>query len=165
MPTLLLYQDWGKTELFQPEVGVGECAGAAYDVVGGILQDASEKVGEAKETLEQGYWAESIYLSYSAFVIGAKAMLLARDVSCNTHKQILQDFQTHYVETGDVSQDTDQDFSAWVLRMNRQVPEKVFASTYLAESTRFLQQLHQLRKEQTGDTGTDKMVVGHHYRA
>ena len=97
------YQDWGKAELFQPEVGVGECAGAAYDVVGGILQDATDRLAEAKENFAQGYLTESIYLSYSAFVIGAKAMLLAKDVKCNTHKKILQDFQTHYIDTGDLS--------------------------------------------------------------
>ena len=56
----------------------------------------------AKATLTNGHPADSIYHSYAALVIGAKAMLLSKDVKCNTHKGIIDDFQENYVATGDI---------------------------------------------------------------
>ncbi|MEM9723683.1 MAG: nitrite reductase, partial [Bacteroidota bacterium] len=159
------YQDWGQEEFFQPEVGVGECAGVAYDVVGGILQDAADRLAEGKEMIQEGHLAESIYLSYSAFVIGAKALLLAKDIACNTHRKILDDFHEHYVQTELLALPVSSDFSSWVLRMNQQSPNAAFATQYSQEAEHFLIQLKGIRKNQLEGNGEDKVVVGHHYQA
>ncbi|MEM9992185.1 MAG: nitrite/sulfite reductase, partial [Bacteroidota bacterium] len=72
--------DWGQDYAFKPQVGVGECAGVTLDVVGTIIQDAYDKVELAKEAMAAKAYGDSIYHSYTAFVVGAKAMLLSADV-------------------------------------------------------------------------------------
>ncbi len=93
------YIDWGEDLTFIPEIGVGECAGVAYDVVGTIIHDAEEKIDAARNSFQNGRLADAAYHAYSAFVIGAKALLLSEDVHCNTHIGIIQDFDKHFVAT------------------------------------------------------------------
>jgi len=158
------YQDWGKDENFQPEVGVGECAGVAYDVIGGIIQDGAERLSDSISYLEKDEYAHSIYLSYSSFVILAKAMLLAKDIACNTHSAILSDFDTHYVETGEWHLDDIESFKAHVMRINQYAPEKDFAHTYYKDAKSFLSDIQNLRSKQLADED-DKQVINHHYQA
>ncbi|MEM6396083.1 MAG: nitrite reductase [Bacteroidota bacterium] len=93
--TDLDFQDWGMDEEYKQEVGVGECAGVSLDLVSTILQDAQEKVEAARMSLGGQAWSDALYHSYSAMVIGAKALLLADDRKCNTQKGILKDFDEH----------------------------------------------------------------------
>ena len=46
---------------------------------------------------------ETIYYAYTGFIIAAKALLLSKDVECNTQIKILRDFDTHLVNTGEFS--------------------------------------------------------------
>ncbi|MEL6925057.1 MAG: nitrite/sulfite reductase, partial [Bacteroidota bacterium] len=71
--------DWGEAQNYVQAIGVGECAGVAFDVVGTIINDAREKIELSQAALEEGLLADSIYHSYSAMVIGAKALLLSAD--------------------------------------------------------------------------------------
>jgi sulfite reductase (ferredoxin) len=156
--------DWGQNKNYQQEIGVGECAGVTLDVVGTIIQESRDKVELAKESLEAGIFADSIYHSYAAFVIGAKALLLSKDVKCNTHKGILDDFQTHYVENGEV--DLDVLFSEFVLRINKQEPSEAFAKVYLEDATTFVKQVITIREQQLVEAkGADKLVIDNYYKA
>ena len=47
---------------------------------------------------------DSIYHSYTGFIVGAKALLLSKDIKCNTHQGILEDFQEHYVANWGIDQ-------------------------------------------------------------
>ncbi|HEY6160817.1 MAG TPA: HEPN domain-containing protein, partial [Bacteroidia bacterium] len=93
--------DWGQTEKFKTLIGVGECAGVMIDLVSTLVLDAEEKIQLANETLDEKAFADSIYHSYSAFVHAAKALLLDRQVHCNTQHGILNDFDKHFVSTGE----------------------------------------------------------------
>ena len=158
------FRDWDHEEKdFVPEVGVGECAGVMLDVVGSIIQEAHEKVKLAQTTLANEAWADSIYHSYSAFVIGAKALLLARDVKCNTHKGILEDFDQTYVATGEVQ--LEPSFTPHVLRINQEEPSQGFAERYAADARSFLQQVIFLREAQLAGKNEDKTVVESFYKA
>ena len=128
------YIDWGEELTFTPEIGVGECAGVMYDVVGTILQDAMEKTQAAHKSLRYDRLADATYHTYSAFVIGAKALLLSKDVHCNTHIGIIQDFETHFVKTG-IFEFTPS-FQDVVLRKEAYNEERT--KDYLAEAERFL---------------------------
>ena len=57
--------DWGNTERYKKAIGVGECAGVVIDLVATLLFESEEKISQAKESLDQGKWAASIYYSYS----------------------------------------------------------------------------------------------------
>lgn len=158
------YFDWGQDRLYKQEIGVGECAAVVLDMVGVILKDAVEKIKLAKESLDQGLWADAIYSSYSAFVVAAKAMLLSKDVKCNTQKGIIDDFQTHFVNTGDYSLLTD--FPGTVLQINQYEPEENFAGDYVAQAESFVNSVVIARESQLeANNGIDKQVIGDYYRA
>jgi len=157
------YFDWGQEQEYQQAIGVGECAGVSYDVIGAIIGDAIEKNSLAQESLEQGAFADSIYHSYNTFVVGAKALLLAKEIQCNTQKGILADFDKHYVETGEIFFETD--FASRVLEINQNEPSEGFAAHYLQLATDFLLAVRQIRKRQLEEKGGDSLVLEHHYLA
>ena len=157
--------DWGHNEKFVPEIGVGECAGVSYDMVGTIVGDAEERLLFAKEGLENERYADSIYNSYSALVIGAKALLLSKDVACNTHRKIISDFNEHYIKTGEFK--LDQDFESLVLQINKNEPSRDFAEVYYGQAAGFLSKLHELRSKQVGENISleEKLVIDNFYKA
>ncbi|MEL7021586.1 MAG: nitrite reductase, partial [Bacteroidota bacterium] len=113
---------------------------------------------------ENELWADSIYHSYSAMVVGAKALLLAADVKCNSQRGIIRDFQTQYVETGKFS--LQADFNEYVLEMKQHAPSIDFATAYLERASAFIQTVIATRAAQLNETGgQDKIVVESHYKA
>ena len=157
--------DWGQETAYQQSIGVGECAGVTLDVVGTILEDARQKLELAEEAYQQSFFGDSIYHSYKAFIIGAKGLLLAKDVKCNTHSRILSDFQQQYIDSNDISW-KHGDFDQWVLRMKKQAPTAEFASSYLKEAQEFFQLVIAIRNQQLRVTdGQDKLVIENYYKA
>ena len=157
-----IFFDWGQEQAYQQAIGVGECAGVAYDVVGTIINDAKEKIELALESLKTAAYADSIYHSYAAFVIGAKALLLGKDVKCNTQKGIINDFQKHYVDTKLFS--LDQPFDELVLQLNKNEPSLGFATAYLSQATHFVEKVIVVRKDQLGGDD-DKQIIDQYYNA
>jgi len=155
--------DWGQDHDYRQEIGVGECAGVAFDVVGTIIGDAAEKLSFAEDAFSKGIFADAIYHTYASFVIGAKALLLSKDVKCNTHKGIINDFQTHYVEAGEFY--IKGEFPTKVLQINKNEPSEAFAKTYYEEAKDFFNQVLDVRKEQLEVEGGDKLVVDQYYKA
>lgn len=153
------YQDWGKVNDFVPEIGVGECAGVMLDLVGTIINDAGDRLASAKKTFAEAKWADSIYYSYNTLVIGAKAILLSKDVQCNTHQGIIEDFQTHVVDTGAL--DLENSFADLVLQINKYEPGEAFASSYLDQANAFYSAVNALRGKSEGD----KLVINEFYKA
>lgn len=158
------YFDWGQDRLYKQEIGVGECAAVILDMVGVILKDAMDKIVAARETLAQSEWSDAIYSSYAAFVIAAKAMLLSKDIKCNTQKGVIDDFQTHFVESGEFSEVSN--FTELVLQINQYEPEENFANDYFAQAESFVRSVINIREAQLVESnGIDKKVVGDYYRA
>lgn len=139
--------DWGQNVLFQTVIGVGECAGVLIDLIQTLLFEADEKFAWAEEALEAKRFADSIYHSYSVFVSAAKGLLLSKQVNTNTHHGILQDFDTHFVQSGAFV--FENGFRAQVLQINKQEPSETFAKNYLEEARRFLAAAKQQRELQT----------------
>lgn len=158
-----LFFDWGQEREYRQAIGVGECAGVAYDMVAAILNDAKERLQWAEESFEENRWADSIYHSYSSMVIGAKAMLLSKDVKCNTQKRILDDFDANYVETGEFN--FEKNFAATVLEMNQKIPSEGFAQAYFQEAKNFFDKVTVSREKQFVETVADKLVVENYYNA
>lgn len=155
--------DWNQDHDYHQEIGVGECAGVAYDVVGTIIQDAHERLNWAKENQAAGKFGDSTYHAYSAFVIGAKALLLSIDVKCNTHIKILGDFDTHFVEKGLFQ--FENGFTPTVLTFKKQQPDEAFNHDYVARASQFLTNVLAFRNTQLGKGTEDKLVVDQYYKA
>lgn len=154
--------DWGQDGAYEQAIGVGECAGVAFDVVGTIIQDARTKIELAEISISEQAYADSIYHSYAAFVIGAKALLLGKDIKCNTQKGIIDDFVTHYQNTGELTLAID--FKTLVFQINKEEPSEDFALRYTVQAAKFINKVIALREVQLNE-GEDKKVVDSYYKA
>ncbi|MCC6838025.1 MAG: HEPN domain-containing protein, partial [Bacteroidia bacterium] len=139
------YIDWGHTEQFKTEIGVGECAGVLIDLVATLIFEAEEKLDWAKNSLEDGLFADSIYHSYAAIISSAKALLLDKSVPTNTHHGIINDFDKQYVETNEIKLKTT--FKEFVLQINQNEPSKEFSEKYLTGATGFIEQAKAIRNK------------------
>lgn len=159
------YIDWGHNEHFEPEIGVGECAGITLDVVGTVIKDAEEKLLTAKDGLEEKAWADAIYNSYSAFVIAAKALLLSIDHQCNTQANIIADFDEKFHKTGLLK--LDEGFAKTVYKIKKNEPQQAFAESYNASSESFLNQVKSFREQQIANNQAEenKRVIENYYKA
>ncbi|MCG3167324.1 MAG: hypothetical protein POELPBGB_03114 [Bacteroidia bacterium] len=142
--------DWGHTESYKTAVGVGECAGVMIDLVATLIYEAEEKYEWATKALENKQYADAIYHSYATLVSGAKAMLLGKQVQCNTHNKIISDFQENFVATGEYTAVTD--FTALVNQIQKNEPTKEFAENYFAEAGNFLKDINELRNKQIAES-------------
>ena len=157
--------DWGQDAQYVQEIGVGECAGVALDVVGTILDDAHRHVKDANTSLSNEAYADSIYWSYRAMVVGAKALLLGKDVKCNTHHGIINDFQLHYVDTQNFEVPTGS-FPNLVLKMKKEEPSSAFAKQYYDLASSMVKGMIDHREKQIkSNGGVDKTVIRDYYRA
>ncbi|MEQ8572875.1 MAG: HEPN domain-containing protein, partial [Fulvivirga sp.] len=154
------YVDWGHNEDFVPEIGTGECAGVSLDVVGTIILDAEEKLHYAKEALDNGSYTDSVYNSYHAIIVGAKALLLNDDISCNTQIGIIKDFDEYFVTSSKIG--IDGSFEDFVLKINKNKPEEPFVSKYYEEASAFIELVKQYRAAQKSE---DKLVITDFYKA
>lgn len=140
------YIDWDAEEKYQTLVGVGECAGVVIDLIATLIYEAEEKFEWAKENKEAGNVADAIYHSYNTFVSAAKALLLSKQVTCNTHFGIIRDFDKHFVESGEFSFGG-VSFSDFVLRINKNEPSAEFLNVYFNDAKNFLGQVNEYRKK------------------
>lgn len=158
------YIDWGKTENFIPEIGVGECASVMLDVIGTIIEESQERLDWSKEGLDLELWADAIYNSYNAFVIGAKALLLSEDIKCNTQIGILQSFDEQFA--GKAPFDFQTSFETLVLSIKKNEPSKAFAQDFYGKAEHFLSIARAYRTSQlVAAGGEDKLVVTDFYKA
>ena len=129
--------DWGASENFITEIGVGECAGVMIDLVATLLFESQEKYEWTVAALEDKRWADAIYHGYSVFISAAKALLLDKSVTVPNQTAVINKFDENFVSTGEFAVDAET-FSALVLQINQHEPSEVFANQYVAEAERFL---------------------------
>jgi sulfite reductase (ferredoxin) len=130
------FVDWGHQETFATAIGVGECAGVMIDLVATLLFESDEKYGWANEAYADQRWADAIYHSYNTMISSAKALLLDKNVNSSTQAGIIKEFDTHFVQTGEV--ELQGSFNDLVLQINQHEPTLDFATSYMADAGRFL---------------------------
>ena len=129
------YIDWNKEIDYSPAIGVGECAGVMIDLVATLITDAEGKYEWAQQALQQGVYPDAIYHAYSAFISAAKALLLDKEVNCNTQTGIINDFDKNFMAT---DFGLNADFTTTVLEINKQKPTEIFAQEYVQSGKTFL---------------------------
>lgn len=137
------YIDWGAEEKFKPEIGVGECAGVVIDLVATLFYEAEEKLQWSKEAYTEGRWGDSIYYSYAALISSAKALLLDKQVHVNTHHALINDFDKHLIETGEIQ--LAGSFKNLTGKINQVEPSRAFAERYLSDAEEFLGKIKRYR--------------------
>ena len=137
--------DWGNEEKFKTEIGVGECAGVIIDLVATLLYDAKEKLANAQETYDLGYFADSIYHSYAAGIHAAKAILIEQKIHCNTHIGIIQDFDKNLAS--DFGFDAENTFANFIQQINQKNPTPEFAQSFLTQVSEFIDLIEKKTKK------------------
>ena len=136
--------DWGQTDQFQTEIGVGECAGVMIDLVATLLYESEEKLSWAQTAYSENRWADSIYHSYSVFISSAKALLLDKNVNVSTQHGVITEFGKHFALEFGLQPD---EFKNQTLQINQYEPSEEFAVRYLAEAEAFLEKAKAYREE------------------
>jgi len=129
--------DWGASENFATEIGVGECAGVMIDLVATLLFESQEKFEWTTAALEDKRWADAIYHAYSVFISAAKALLLDKSVTVSNQTAVINKFDENFVSTGDFTIEAET-FSALVLQINQHEPLEAFANQYVSQAEKFL---------------------------
>lgn len=128
------FVDWGRDEIFQTEIGVGECASVIIDLVATLFYESEEKIEWAKEAFNENRFADAIYYAYQSQVNTAKALLLDKNVSCSTQNGIITEFDKHFeAEFGG-------NIKEQILQINKNEPSKDFAVDYISVSEEFVKQ-------------------------
>jgi sulfite reductase (ferredoxin) len=138
--------DWGASEQFQTEIGVGECASVIIDLVATLLLESEEKFDWTKAAYEENRFADAIYHAYSVFVSAAKALLLDKSISASTQSGVIDKFQENFVATGDISLGG-KTFQELVLQINQNEPSQTFAKSYVDDAQAFLELAKVYREE------------------
>ncbi len=131
------YIDWGASEQFATEIGVGECAGVMIDLVATLLFESEEKFAWTETAFAENRIADAIYHAYSVFVSSAKALLLDKSVSVSTQMAVIDKFDERFVATGEIAL-SGKTFKELVLQINQHEPSEAFAQAYIAEAKAFL---------------------------
>ncbi|MXV51766.1 HEPN domain-containing protein [Pedobacter sp. HMF7647] len=138
--------DWGQTEPYKPEIGIGECAGVMIDLVATLFLEADDKIAESRESFQKGDYADSIYHAYTGFIQAAKAILVSEGQKTNSQAGIVKDFEEIFVAEDKIS--LPLSFTELVYQINQQEPSREFAEYYLEQSTLFKEKLVEFRQAQ-----------------
>jgi sulfite reductase (ferredoxin) len=110
-----------------------------------LFFEAEEKLAWSAEAFENKQYGDSIYYSYASFIHAAKGLLLDSQVHVNTHHTLINDFDTHFTETGLFH--LKSSFKDLILQINKNEPSKEFAETYFTEAKEFIEQVKLYREE------------------
>jgi len=135
--------DWGDEHKYETAVGIGECAGVIRDLVSLVLEEQPERLALAREAFQEKNWADGIYHCYNVFIQTAKALLLTKDIQCNTQHGIIHDLDKYFVQTGEIH--IDGSFKDQVLLINKNEPNEVFAREYYQKAEAFYKMATNLR--------------------
>lgn len=138
--------DWGHSIPYIKAIGVGECAGVVIDLISTLFFESEEKLSLATQNLEMDKWQDSIYHSYTSIVNTAKALLIANDHTTNSHTQIINNFDEHFVDTNKIT--LPSSFNEFVLQLKNSKATKKLAEKYIADATSFYHQADQFRKKE-----------------
>ncbi|MFD1315603.1 HEPN domain-containing protein [Namhaeicola litoreus] len=135
--------DWGHENTYVKAIGVGECAGVVIDLVATLLFESEEKLDNAVQAIENKKYADGIYHAYASMINTAKAVLIGENFKTNTHKGIIDEFDTAFVQSGLIKMH--KSFKELVYQINQNQPNQTFAQNYLNEAKDFYQKIDELR--------------------
>jgi len=138
--------DWGNNDKYIQAVGVGECAGVVIDLVATLILEAKEKIDLASESFKDQKWSDAIYHAYTAYVNGAKALLLAENKKTNTQAGIISQFDEIFVDTGKL--EFKSSFSELIYQIRANEPTAEFAKSYINQAVSFFEIIEAYRQKE-----------------
>ncbi len=136
--------DWGETEKYAKEIGIGECAGVVIDLISTLFLESEEKIENARKSFNDKVYSSAIYHAYGSLVNSAKAMLLAENKKTNTQAGIISQFEEFFIASGKI--DLGVSFLELIYQIKEQAPTREFASKYIENATQFLDKVRTYRE-------------------
>ena len=141
--------DWGHSENYVKEIGVGECAGVVIDLVTTLLFESEEKIDWAEKSFRDGRWSDAIYHAYSSIINAAKAIMTSDGLKTNSHASIIKGFDEAYIKEGKINLLGSLGDLAYKISRNK--PEESFAKSYLDDAKSFYQKINGYRLKELED--------------
>jgi sulfite reductase (ferredoxin) len=95
------YYDWeGEEEFILEDLGPGECAGGALEMIENGILEADQELYQAKLLVDKHQYAVSVNKSYRAVLAAAKALLVTEGLDPATDAEIFQEFERRLAHKG-----------------------------------------------------------------
>ncbi|HWG96153.1 MAG TPA: sulfurtransferase TusA family protein, partial [Nitrospira sp.] len=93
------YYDWeGEEEFILEDLGPGECAGGALEMIENGILEADQELYQAKLLVEKHQYAVSVNKSYRAVLAAAKAMLVTEGLEPSTDSETFIEFDSRVAQ-------------------------------------------------------------------
>lgn len=95
------YYDWeGEAEFILEDLGPGECAGGALEMIENGILEADQELYQAKLLVENHQYSVSVNKSYRAVLAAAKAMLVTEGLEPSTDSETFIEFDSRIAQKG-----------------------------------------------------------------
>jgi sulfite reductase (ferredoxin) len=97
------YYDWeGESEFVLEDLGPGECAGGALEMIDNRMLEAEQELYQARLLVDKHQYAVSVNKSYRAVLSAAKALLVTEGIDPATDAETIQQFEQRLAAKGAV---------------------------------------------------------------
>lgn len=95
------YYDWeGEEEFILEDLGPGECAGGALEMIENGILEADQELYQAKLLVDKHQYSVSVNKSYRAVLAAAKALLVTEGLDPATDAETFQEFERRLAHKG-----------------------------------------------------------------
>jgi sulfite reductase (ferredoxin) len=95
------YYDWeGEEEFILEDLGPGECAGGALEMIENGILEADQELYQAKLLVEKHQYSVSVNKSYRAVLAAAKALLVTEGLEPSTDSETFLEFDSRIAHKG-----------------------------------------------------------------
>ena len=95
------YYDWeGEDEFILEDLGPGECAGGALEMIENGILEADQELYQGKLLIEKHQYSVSVNKSYRAVLAAAKAMLVTEGLEPSTDSETFIEFDSRIAQKG-----------------------------------------------------------------
>ena len=136
------YVDWGEDKDFSTEdLGPGECASGAYELMEGFMFEADQEIYLAKVMADKGLTGHAVSKAYRSVVAASKAVLVTEGSDSSVDAEILSEAQNRLVPSGILP----SDYSRLVEEMQgmgSNIPSDDFTQKRIGYAQSYLQVCH-----------------------
>jgi sulfite reductase (ferredoxin) len=91
------YYDWeGENEFVLEDLGPGECAGGALEMIDNRILEAEQELYQGRLLLDKHQYAVSVNKAYRAVLAAAKALLVTEGMDPSTDSETLSEFERRF---------------------------------------------------------------------
>lgn len=147
------YYDWEADDEFTTEdLGPGECAGGALEMIENRMLEADQELYQARLLAEKHQYGFAVNKTYRAAVAAAKAILVTEGVDPATDADTLSEFEQRIIQKGLLT--TWHDDVASLGDLGSKAPNAEFTQSKLAQVNKFVEACKALSEQLSQELAT-----------